>query len=172
MKIAISTESTADLTKELISEYDFKIIPYVIQLGDKNGLDGEITTEEIISFVDENKILPKTAAINEFRFNEHFTKILSEYDAVIHFSLSSELSVASSNARRAAENFNNVYVVDTRSLSTGIGLLAIYAKTLGYSRKALNRILNSGNNLTIAMIVKFCDDLNLNFENYLFDRRG
>ena len=49
---------------------------------------------------------------------------------------------------------------------------SIYAKTLGYSRKALNRILNSGNNLTIAMIVKFCDDLNLNFENYLFDRRG
>ncbi len=130
MKIAISTESTADLTKELINEYDFKIIPYVIQLGDKNGLDGEITTEEIISFVDENKILPKTAAINEFRFNEHFTKILSEYDAVVHFSLSSELSVASSNARRAAENFNNVYVLDTRSLSTGIGLLAIYAKTL------------------------------------------
>ena len=49
---------------------------------------------------------------------------------------------------------------------------SIYAKTFGYSRKALNRILNSGNNLTIAMIVKFCDDLNLNFENYLFDRRG
>lgn len=47
-----------------------------------------------------------------------------------------------------------------------------YAKTLGYSRKALNRILNSGNNITIGMIVKFCDDLNLNFENYLFNRRG
>ena len=130
MRIAISTESTADLTKELIAEYDLKIIPYVIQLGDKNGLDGEITTEEIISFVEESKILPKTAAINEFRFSEHFSNILKDYDAIIHFSLSSELSVAGANAKRAAENFKNVYVVDSRSLSTGIGLLAIYAKTL------------------------------------------
>lgn len=47
---------------------------------------------------------------------------------------------------------------------------SIYAKSIGYSRKVLN--INSGNNLTIAMIDKFCDDLNLNFENYLFDRRG
>lgn len=130
MKIAISTESTADLTKELIDEYDFKIIPYVVQLGDNSGLDGEITTEQIISFVNEKKILPKTAAINEYRFSEHFTEILKEYDAVIHFSLSSELSVACSNAKRAAENFENVYVVDSRSLSTGIALLAIYAKKL------------------------------------------
>lgn len=130
MRIAISTESTADLTKEIINEYDFKIIPYVIQLGDNSGLDGEITTEQIISFVNEKKILPKTAAINEYRFNEYFTEILKEYDAIIHFSLSSELSVASSNAKRAAENLDNVYVVDSRSLSTGIALLAIYAKKL------------------------------------------
>jgi DegV family protein with EDD domain len=130
MRIAISTESTADLTKEIIKEYDFKIIPYVIQLGDNSGLDGEITTEQIISFVNEKKILPKTAAINEYRFNEYFTEILKEYDAIIHFSLSSELSVAGSNAKRAAENLNNVYVVDSRSLSTGIALLAIYAKKL------------------------------------------
>lgn len=130
MRIAISTESTADLTKELIKEYDFKIIPYIVQLGDESGLDGEITTEQIIYFVNEKKILPKTAAINEYRFTEHFTEILKDYDAVIHFSLSSELSVACSNAKRAAENFENVYIVDSRSLSTGIALLAIYAKKL------------------------------------------
>ena len=130
MKIAISTETTADLTKELIEEYGFKIIPYGIQLGDKSLDDGEVTTDQIIQFVNENKILPKTAAINEYRFTEHFNSLLKEYDAVIHFSLSSELSVACNNAKRASENMKNVYVVDSRSLSTGIALLAIYAKKL------------------------------------------
>ena len=130
MKIAISTESTADLTKELIEENGFKIIAYPIQLGDKNCFDGEISTEEIISFVNQNKILPKTAAVNDYRFTEYFSELLKEYDAVIHFSLSSELSATYNNAVRSAKELKNVYVVDTRSLSTGIALLALYAKKL------------------------------------------
>ena len=130
MKIAISTESTADLTKELIEENGFKIIAYPIQLGDKNCFDGEISTEEIISFVNQNKILPNTAAVNDYRFTEYFSELLKDYDAVIHFSLSSELSATYNNAVRSAKELKNVYVVDTRSLSTGIALLALYAKKL------------------------------------------
>ena len=128
MKIAISAETTVDLTKELVGEFDIKIVPFTIQLGDKTVLDGEITTDEIIKFVNENKILPKTSAVNEYQYVEHFSKILEEYDAIIHFSLSSEMSLACSNAKRAAAQFENVYVVDTRSLSTGIALLALDAK--------------------------------------------
>ena len=130
MKIAISAESTIDLTKELIEEYDIKILPYSIQLGDQNAFDGEITTDQIISFVNEKGILPKTAAINEYRYTEHFTELLKNYDAVVHFSLSSGLSIACSNAKRAANSLKNVFVVDTMSLSTGIALLAIYAREL------------------------------------------
>ncbi len=130
MKIAISAESTIDLTKELLNEFDIQIIPYQIQLGDKDGLDGEITTDEIISFVNESGVLPKTAAINEYRYTEHFESLLKNYDAVVHFSLSSSLSLACTNAKRAAENLKNVFVVDTQSLSTGIALLAIHAREL------------------------------------------
>lgn len=130
MKIAISTESTADLSKELIEEFDLKTIPYVIQLGDTNGLDGQITSSQIIDFVNKTKVLAKTAAINEFRFTEYFENLKKDYDCIIHFSLSSELSVSYNNAVRASKAFEKVFVVDTRSLSTGIALLAIYAKNL------------------------------------------
>ena len=130
MKIAISAESTIDLTKELLNEFDIQIIPYQIQLGDKDGLDGEITTDEIISFVNEKGVLPKTAAINEYRYTEYFESLLKNYDAVVHFTLSSGLSLACTNAKRAAENLKNVFVVDTQSLSTGIALLAIHAREL------------------------------------------
>lgn len=130
MKIAISAESTIDLTKELIEKYDLKLLPFNIQLGERSGFDGEITADEIISFVNEKGVLPKTSAINEFQYTEHFESLLKEYDAIIHFSLSSELSLACTNAKRASSQFKNVFVVDTQSLSTGIALLAIYAKKL------------------------------------------
>lgn len=130
MKIAISAESSADLTEELKEKYDIKIVPLQVLLGDKNYLDGEVTADDIIKFVDENKILPKTGATNEYQFEEHFSSLLKEYDAVIHFSISGEMSSAYSNAVKVSKKMKNVYVVDTKILSTGISLLAIYARKL------------------------------------------
>ncbi|MDR0854775.1 MAG: DegV family protein [Christensenellaceae bacterium] len=130
MKIAISAESTVDLSKDLLEKYNIHTVPFGIVLGDKLGLDGEISPEEIIAFVNKTGILPKTSAVNETQLDEHFTTLLETYDAVIHFSISSKLSSACSNARIAATRLNNVFVVDTLSLSTGIGLLAIYARKL------------------------------------------
>lgn len=130
MKIAISAESTIDLTKELIEKYNVNIVPFSIQLGNKSGLDGEITTDQIIDYVNKEGTLPKTSAVNEFQYTEHFDKLLKDYDAIIHLSLSSELSLACANAKRAASHYNNVYVIDSLSLSTGIALLAIYARKL------------------------------------------
>ncbi len=148
MKIAISAESTIDLTKELLNKYDIKTVPFTILLGDKSELDGEITSLEIINFVKEKKVLPKTSAVNRAQFEEFFGELLKEYDAVVHFSLSDKLSSTYANALSVAEGLKNVYVIDTASLSTGIALLAIYARKLadkGYSaeevyNKSLKRV--------------------------------
>lgn len=130
MKIAISTESTLDLPKELQKQYDISVIPFTVILGDKIGEDGEITPQEIFDYVDKTGILPKTAAVNEYQFDKFFSKLLRSYDAVIHISLSSGISSACENAIRAASILKNVYVIDSQSLSTGIALLAIYARKL------------------------------------------
>lgn len=129
-KIAISLDSACDLSKELIEKFDFKIIPFGVNLGDKFFYDGEISPEEIFEYADNNKTLPKTNAVNEEAFKEHFAKILNDYDAIIHFDISSEMSSAYQNAVNASKNFKNVYVVDSRTLSTAISLEAIYAKKL------------------------------------------
>lgn len=129
-KIAISLDSACDLSKELIKKYDFKVIPFGVNLGDKFFYDGEISPEEIFEYADNNKTLPKTNAVNEEAFKEHFAKILNDYDAIIHFDISSEMSSAYQNAVNASKNFKNVYVVDSRTLSTAISLEAIYAKKL------------------------------------------
>lgn len=130
MKIAVSAESTVDLSEEIKKEFDISVIPYTVILNDKTVSDGEVPTQEIFDFVEESGILPKTTALNEYEYREYFESLLKRYDAVVHIALSGEISSSCSNAARAAKSLSNVFVVDSRSLSTGIGLLALYARKL------------------------------------------
>ena len=139
MKIAISVESTNDLSKDLLLEYDIKVIPFSIILKDNEFKDGDLTTEQVFDFVDKNNILPKTTALNEFEYGEWFDSLLKEYDAVIHIALSSGITSSCSHAVSASLKMKNVYVVDSLSLSTGIGLLAIYARELEREGKEFSR---------------------------------
>lgn len=131
MKIAISAESTLDLSKELLKQYDIHVIPFTVLLGEDAYLDGEINSQDIFDFVDKTKKLPRTTAVNEYQYREYFNSLLeSGYDAVIHFSLSSGISASYSQAAEAAKRLDNVYVIDSKSLSTGIALETIYASKL------------------------------------------
>ena len=130
MKIRISAESTIDLSKELLEKYNISVIPFPVILGDVSKPDGEVTPTEIFEYVDKTGVLPRTSAINEFQYSEYFKEILKDYDAVIHFALSSGISSSCSNAMNAAKEIKGAYVVDSQSLSTGIALEAIYAAQL------------------------------------------
>ncbi len=131
MKIAISAESTIDLPKEQLERFDIHTLPFTLNLGSKSVLDGEIRPEDLFKFTEETGQLPKTSAVNEFQYREHFKKLKEEgYDAIIHFCLSSGISSAWSNARKVKDEFENLYIIDTKSLSTGIALLAIQARKL------------------------------------------
>ncbi len=130
MKIAVSVESTNDLSKELLEKYDIKVIPYTITLGDMTFKDGEHTTAEMFEYVDKYNTLPKTTALNEYEYTEFFTQLRKDYEAVVHICLSSGITSSCGNAERASKNVDNVFVVDSKSLSTGIGLLAMYAREL------------------------------------------
>lgn len=141
MKIAISAESTVDLPKEILSKYNITTVPFTILLGDETVLDGEVPTETIFDYVTEHKVLPKTSAVNEFQYEEHFTNLLKDADAVIHYTLSSDMSCAYTNAVKASKNFKNVYVIDSRSLSTGIALLAIKASKMASEGKTVSEIV-------------------------------
>lgn len=155
MKIAISVETTADLTKELIEKYDIKVIPYGIFHGDNLFKDGDMTTDELLALAESTGILPKTNAINEFEYTEHFENILKDYDAVIHFCLSSGISSACSNAIRAAKSLNNVFVVDTLSLSTGIALLAICARELADTGMDVNEVYEKVSKRVDSVVTTF-----------------
>lgn len=156
MKIALSAESTIDLTKELIEKYNINIVPFKIILGDQEKIDGEISNDEIFKYVKDSGKLPKTSAINSYEYEEYFRRLLEKYDAVIHFSLSSEISSACRNAMISANEFpGKVYVIDTKSLSTGIALQAIYAYDLIISGEPIESIVEKINKRVGSMQASF-----------------
>ena len=131
MKICITAESTIDLSKELLKQYDIKVIPFTVLLGEDEYADGDITPQDIFDYVAEKKILPRTCAVNDYQYRDFFRACLDQgYDAVIHFCLSSGISASYLQAVHAATKVENVFVIDSQSLSTGIALEAIYARKL------------------------------------------
>lgn len=99
-------------------------------MGDEVVEDNSTVPEKIYNYVETTKQLPKTSAINEETYKEYFTKLLKKYDAIIHISLSSGITSSTSNAIRVSETLKKVHVIDSKSLSTGIALLCIYARKL------------------------------------------
>ena len=133
-KVIITADSTCDLSAQMIQRFDFKIIPLYVNLGDDSFKDGlEIQPDRIYEFVEKEKQLPKTAAASIPDYVEFFSQYTKEGCDVVHFNISSTMSVTHQNARMAAEEAEGegkVYVVDSANLSTGTGLLMLDAYDL------------------------------------------
>ncbi|MBO4356321.1 MAG: DegV family protein [Clostridia bacterium] len=140
-KILITSDSTTDLSPELRSKNGIVLMHLAIQLGDKEYRDGvDITPEEIYKNYEETGELPKTSATGYAEGVEFFKQFVDQGYEIVHFTISSEMSSTYHTMCMAAENFENVYVVDTRNLSTGGGLLVMSAVKLreeGYSAKEI-----------------------------------
>lgn len=131
MKIGISCDSVLDLSKDLLEQNNIHVYPLSITLGDNTYLDGvDINPPMIFDYVGKTKQLPKTSAVNEYTYTEIFEELKKQYDAIIHFTISSDMSCCYQNATNASKNFENVYVIDSRELSSGIGLEVLYACSL------------------------------------------
>ena len=141
-KIALSAESTIDLPENLLKEWDIHTIPFHFTINNREYYDGEITNAEIYSLVNKYNTLPKTSTVNTQEFIDYFNKLKDEgYEQIIHISLSSQISGAYNNAILAAKSVDGVYVIDSKSLSTGIALLAHYARKLIDKGLEINRII-------------------------------
>lgn len=140
--IKILSDSTCDLSPELIQKYDIGIIPLYVRLGDAEYLDGvNISPEQIYKWSDEHGETPKTAAASI----ENISKYLdpSGIDEYVIFTISSSMSANFNNVRLAAEDLgmsDRVHVIDSANLSTGIGLLVVYAAELAKEGKTAKEI--------------------------------
>jgi DegV family protein with EDD domain len=142
-KIKIFADSTCDLSPELIEQHDIGIVPLNIIFGDDIFQDGvDITTKELYEKVEKYKCLPKTSAASPGVFKTAFEPYINKGYNIIYISISSELSATYQNAILAAGMFDEgrIEIVDSRNLSTGIGILVLNAvdlKNQGFTAKEI-----------------------------------
>ncbi len=158
-KIIISSDSTTDLSIELREKYDIKIIPLGITLGTELYRDGvDINPDFIYEHHAKTGELPKTNAANVGECIDFFTDLTKDGDTLIHFSLSSTMSSTYSNACLAATEVENVYVIDTKNLSTGGGLLVLAAAEMVAEGKAADEIVDAVTKMADCVDASFVID--------------
>jgi DegV family protein with EDD domain len=157
--IIISSDSTCDLSAELKERYNVSIIPLGVTLGDKTYFDGvDINPDDIYAHHDKTGELPKTTAANVGDCIDYFKPFVDAGKTVIHISLSAEFSSTYNNACLAASEFENVYIVDSRNLSTGNGLLVIAAAEMAQSGMEATEIVKKLNDLALCVDASFVID--------------
>jgi DegV family protein with EDD domain len=131
--VRITADSICDLPKEFLAEHNIPLMPLIINMGEDAVEDGEGIAEKIYEFAGKTHQTPKTAARSAEEYREFFAKHKPAKGALIHFSISAELSASWQNANAAAKEIPGVFVVDSRTLSAGTGLLVICAAELAES---------------------------------------
>lgn len=144
MRIKIITDSACDMPEELRTSYDIAVVPMHIQKGDEDFLDMiEITPADVFEYGEKTGRLCSTVAPNIAEFSAAFARYSGVYDAVICISIGSRFSSCYQNAAIAAEEYLNVYVIDSRNLSSGEALIVLEAARLAQSGMAAEDICTS-----------------------------
>ncbi len=161
-KVIISSDSTTDLGPELTKKYNLHIKPLEVVMGDKSYIDGvEATPDDLYEYAERTGTLAKTSATGIGEHIEFFEELTKDGAELVHLTISSAMSANHNNARLAAAEVPGVYVVDTKNLSTGGGLLLIAAAEMaekGFSAAEIAEKISSLADYVDASFV--VDDLN------------
>ncbi|MBD5133104.1 MAG: DegV family protein [Clostridiales bacterium] len=159
MSIKITATSTCDLPPELLERYQITMVPLYVSFGGNTYKDGlETGPEAIFRHVEGGGQLPSTAAVNIADYQALFADLSPKYDAVLHITIGSEFSCCYQNALVAAEDFPNVYVVDSRNLTVGQGILPLEAAIAAQRGDSIEDILKLLDSLTDKVDTTFVVD--------------
>lgn len=158
-KIIISCDSTADMPESLIKDLDIKVYGLPVILGDKKHIDGvDVVPADLFKYAEETGKLATTSAANVADYTELFKGYTEDGSTVIHFIISSTMSAAYNNARIAAEDMENVHVINSKNLSSGIGYQVIVAAQMAKAGASAEEILNKLNDMQEKMDCTFILD--------------
>lgn len=154
--VKIITDSTNDLMPDMLKKLDIEVIPLYVNFGEESFKDGvNITTPQLYEEVKKRNMLPKTAAVTIGDFMEVFQKYVDEGYEIVFTGISKAMSSTYSNAVVAAKEIaeDKIFVVDSKNLSTGIGLLLLKAckdRDAGLSAKEIAQNMEKNTNLVLS----------------------
>ena len=161
-KIGIASDSTCDLPRELREKYDISILPLCVILGEKEYRDGvDITLPELFRWSDENNKTPKTSAIPPEEAHHFLKEKMQEYEQLIFFTISEELSSSGSVVQMTAEDLgvaDRVHVIDSRNLCLGIGILVIEAAIMAQNGMPVEEIVQKVSDMRPLVRTSFVVD--------------
>lgn len=160
--VKIISDSTCDLSKELITKYDIKVVPLHIVLGDEEFFDGvNISPDEIYKWSDANNATPKTSAASIEEAVDAIKPCIEAGDEVVVFTIASGMSTTNNVFRLAVSELEaeeKVRIIDSANLSTGVGLQVIEAAILAKEGKALDEIVSAISEITPKVRASFVVD--------------
>lgn len=159
MRIKITSDSTCDLSPALLEQHDITLVPLSVIMDGKDYKDGvTITPGDIFAHVAAGGSLCSTSAVSIGEYQDIFRKYSDAYDGIIHITLGSGFSTCYQNACLAAEDFDNVRVIDSRNLSTGQGHIVLKACQLAQNCEDLDLIAEALRDYTSKVEASFLVD--------------
>ena len=159
MKIKILSDSTCDLSQELLNKYDISLVPLSVI---KDGIDYKdgvtITPADIFAHVAAGGALCSTSAVSIGEYTDMFAKYAADYDGILQINIGSGFSTCYQSACLAAEDFPNVRVIDSRNLSTGQGLVVLKACELAADCEDLDALAEQLRSFTEKVEASFLVD--------------
>lgn len=150
-KYIITTESGSDLSKELIERYNIKVIPMHVTMADQTFPDGSFDVQRVFDFYDETGILPKTSGSTPQDCTNVYNEIFEEYPHahIIHIGYSAVTTVSFNAANIAAEEFENISLVDSKHLTVSASAVV----------KATAQFIEDHPGLSPEEIINYVEDL-------------
>jgi len=144
-KIKIITDSSADLPKELFDELDIEVLPLLINFGEESYRDGvEISIDQLFTKIEKGDVFPNTSQVTPNRFEESYRRYLEEGYKIISIHLSSKMSGTYNSACLAKKMIesDDIHIIDSQTVTSGLGLLAYRAAILRNQGKSVNEIIS------------------------------
>jgi DegV family protein with EDD domain len=131
-KIIISTESGADLPEDLAEIHAVQVVPMHVIMDEKDYLDGSLPVTEIYDYYEQTKRIPSTTATNAHEYEEFFAKIKLDFPdcIIVHIGYTSKASSSFQNAIIAAEECEDLYLIDALNVTGGLAAIVLYAARL------------------------------------------
>lgn len=154
--VMISADSVCDLPREMVERHNISIMPYRVVTEGGVFLDGvETETDGVLSYLEERNKRVSSEAPTVADYEEFFAEQLTKSQYIIHITMAKGVGLGYRNAKEASKTFDNVFVVNSGQLSSGMGLLVLRAAELAYDGMTADAIVNEIEKIKLKVKTSF-----------------
>lgn len=164
-RVCITTESVCDLPEDMLESLGVKCIYYYVLTEEGRFYDiREISADNLIEYLDKKEKHARSMPPSVEEYESFFAEALGEAQQIIHISMAKNSGEGYNTAIQAAKGFDNVHVINSTQLSSGMGILVMYAARMANSNNMsfediVDRVNHIKHNISTSFIVANTDNM-------------